>query len=180
MKFIKALFIVIISSFLLNAQSSLERQLKELNELRAKLNDLKTSEIKESSEKGINKIDVWSFIQSSWDSKLEGEDWVNKFCSDEISYWNSELPMPHDIESLTKTLSYKINSTKILFYDINEIKIIVKPEFALVFYFYNSETLDATGKIEKIQKKISDAVVLDNNNLKILSRVESYLKVIDY
>ena len=30
------------------------------------------------------------------------------------------------------------------------------------------------------QKKISDAVILENNNLKILSRVESYLKVIDY
>ena len=66
-----------------------------------------------------------------------------------------------------------------LFYDINEIKILVKSKLALVFYYYNSEILDASGRIIKNQGKISDVVILENNLWKIISRIETPLKVIE-
>ena len=172
MKFIKPLFIIIFSSLLIYPQSSLERQLKELDELRAKLDGLKSTEIKENSKDVSSKMDVWSFIESSWESQLKGEDWVTKFCSDEVYYWNSELPIPHDIKSLTRNITYKKNNTKMLFYNIKEITKTIKSDLALVFYYYNSETLNANGRIIKNQGKISDVIILDNNRWKILSRVE--------
>ncbi len=178
MKFIKLPCIVLVSSLLIFSQSSLERQLKELDELRSKLDGLKSIETKENNN-GMSEIDIWSFIKSSWESQLKGEDWVSKFCSDEVSYWNSELPIPYDIESLARISSYKKNNTKMLFYDINEIKILVKSKLALVFYYYNSEILDASGRIIKNQGKISDVVILENNLLKIISRIENPLKVIE-
>ena len=60
-----------------------------------------------------------------------------------------------------------------LYYDLNQIRIVTKSKLALVYYYYNSEILDASGRVIKKQGKISDTVIRENNQWKIISRMES-------
>lgn len=173
MRYSKLFFITLILNTFTYTQSSLESQLKELDQLRAKLDGLKSTENKTDTMYGATNFDIWSYIESSWESRFKGENWVDKFCSDEFNLWNYELPIPQDTESLIKNISYKKNNTKMLYYDLNQIRIVTKSKLALVYYYYNSEILDASGRVIKKQGKISDTVIRENNQWKIISRMES-------
>jgi hypothetical protein len=164
-------FLLLILS-LLNGQSSLEKQLKEINDLRAKLDGLK---IENKSNIPSNNIEdeIWSTITSTWESELAGEDWVSKYCLKEVLAWNNDSPLPHDKTSLIRNRVYESKNTKMLFYDIQKAGITIKDNLAVVHYYFTVESLNVGGKIEKNKGKLTDVLLKENNKWKYLAWAEN-------
>lgn len=163
--------IILISTLaILSGQNSLEKQLREIDELRAKLKGMKSDEnpvIKNSFEDS-----PWSIIEQSWEMQINDRDWVSELCLDDMYLWNSHSPMPLDIESISRNLSYKNNNSKMLFYDLKKTGTILKENFCIVYYYLTSEIMTSSGKINAYDGKISDTLVKSGETWKIISRFE--------
>ena len=164
------LTMVICSLSILNGQNSLEKQLREIDELRSKLKGLKSDET--PVKKKTFETSPWSIIQQSWEMQINGHDWVSELCLDDMHLWNSHSPMPHNIESISRNLTYRKNNSKMLFYDLKKTGTILKEDFCIVYYYLTSEILSPSGKINKYDGKISDTLVKTRENWKIISRIE--------
>lgn len=171
-KSINIILIIVFTFSFSNAQNSLERQLREIDELRAKLDGLKIDEL--PTKKYSNKEDeIWGTILSTWESDLAGEDWISTFCFEDVLSWTKEDPMPHDKISLQRKRAYDSKNSKLLFYDIKKTGIVVKNDLAIVYYYYITETLDAGGKVKKEKGKLTDILVKENNKWKYLGWSET-------
>lgn len=104
--------------------------------------------------------------------QINGHDWVSELCLDDMHLWNSYSPMPHNIESISRNLTYRKNNSKMLFYDLKKTGTILKEDFCIVYYYLTSEILSPSGKINKYDGKISDTLVKTRENWKIISRIE--------
>ena len=168
------LTIIMVSLTMLSGQNSLEKQLREIDELRAKLKGLKSDEtpiLKKTS----NTL-PWNIIQQSWEMQLNNLDWFSELCHDEMHLWNSSSPMPHDKESIARNLSYKKNNSKMLFYDLKKTGTVFKEDFCIIYYYVTSEILSPSGKINKYENKISDILVKIGETWKIISRFEDTMQ----
>ena len=166
--------IIIGTLAILSGQNSLEKQLREIDELRAKLKGLKSDEtavIKKSFEDS-----PWFIVQQSWEMQINERDWVSELCLDEMHLWNSSSPVPHDIESISRNLSYKKNNSKMLFYDLKKTGTVFKEDFCIIYYYLTSEILSPSGKINKYENKISDILVKTGETWKIISRFEDIMQ----
>ena len=168
------LTIIIVTLTVLSGQNSLEKQLREIDELRAKLKGLKSDET--PIQKKTSDILPWNIIQQSWEMQLNGLDWVSELCLDEMHLWNSSSPVPHDIESISRNLSYKKNNSKMLFYDLKKTGTVFKEDFCIIYYYLTSEILSPSGKINKYENKISDILVKTGETWKIISRFEDMMQ----
>ena len=169
-KLISNSIIIIASLTMLSGQSSLEKQLREIDELRAKLKGLKPDETPIAK----NSLEVlpWEIIQQSWEMQLNDLDWVSELCSNDMHLWNSDSPMPHNVESISRKLSYEKNNSKMLFYDLKKTETILKEGLSIIYYYMTSEILSPSGKINKYDSKISDTLVKSGKTWKIISRFQ--------
>ena len=112
--------------------------------------------------------EVWTNVETYWSIQAKGDaDGFLSYFSQDYMGWDYSSPVPQGKASTAKYISLNMKNSKMLFYDITPVAILVYGDIAIVDYYYTlqSENLEnkkqwKTGRWTDILKKQDNKWVL--------------------
>jgi ketosteroid isomerase-like protein len=91
--------------------------------------------------------EVWTNVETYWSVQAKGdvEGFLSYFSQDYMG-WDYGSPVPQGKTSTAKYITMNMKNSKMLFYDITPVAILVYGDIAIVDYYYSLQTENAEAK----------------------------------
>ncbi len=102
--------------------------------------------------------EVWSYVASSWATHIEGSTWGDVL--DPAGYgWNNAYPVPTSQAQMKARTRVFGKEGKILYYQIDPVKITVSGDTAIAYYYANIVENDHAGKRQTNVERCADTLI---------------------
>jgi uncharacterized protein (TIGR02246 family) len=91
--------------------------------------------------------EVWSNVENYWSLQAKGDaDGFLSYFSQDYMGWDYGSPVPQGKTSTAKYITLNMKNSKVLFYDITPVAILVYNDIAIVDYYYSMQTENSESK----------------------------------
>lgn len=102
--------------------------------------------------------EVWNAVVGAWDAYAEGSEWAKAM--DPAAYgWNTEDPVPHSREQIAARAQVFGSEGKILYKQLDPVRIAVSGDTAVAYYFANIVETDHKGERQNTTERCADTLV---------------------